>query len=181
MSLTEKESVRSHVFSPMSVKSNWSHKEPPNLDEKTPSSPTKSVRSESHMFSSASLKSDCSKKDVPNFSEKTPSSPTKRLRSGSHVFSSVSVKSDNSMHLPPIISEETPTSTKSYKGQKTTVNIGAEFTRWQTLKAQKGLKSDVELATFLLNRVQYEKSDSEFQTYRLRKEFSENRLWIFQV
>ncbi|XP_016420240.1 protein NLRC5-like [Sinocyclocheilus rhinocerous] len=183
MSLPEEESVRSgsHVFSSVSVKSDWSHDLPPKFSEKTPSSPTKSVRSGSHLFSSTSLKSDHSKKDIPNFSEKTPSSPTKSVRSGSHVFSSVSVKSDHSIIFePPEFSEETISSTKSYKGQKTTVNIGAEFTRWQALKAQKGLKSDVELATFLLNRVQYEKSASEFQTYRLRKEFSENRLWIFQ-
>jgi len=40
----------------------------------------------------------------------------------------------------------------SNKGQNTTVNIGAEFKRWEALKAQKELKSDVELATFLLNR-----------------------------
>uniref|UniRef100_A0A8C1Y0R8 NACHT domain-containing protein n=1 Tax=Cyprinus carpio TaxID=7962 RepID=A0A8C1Y0R8_CYPCA len=184
MSLPEEESVRSgsHVFSSVSVKSDVSLDPPPNLSEKTPSSPTKSVRLGSHVFSSVSVKSDHSKTDIPNFSEKTPTSPTKSVRSDSHVFSSVSVKSDCSKDVqPPNISEETPSSpTKSYKGQKTTINIGAEFTRWQTLKAQKGLKSDVELATFLLNRVQYEKSASEFQTYRLRKEFSENRLWIFQ-
>ncbi|KAF4097459.1 hypothetical protein G5714_021467 [Onychostoma macrolepis] len=181
MSLPEEERSGSHVFSSVSAKSDWSHElNPPNLSEKTPSSPTKSVRSASHLFSSVSLKSDHSKKDT-NFREKTPSSPTKSVRSGSHVFSSVSVKSDQSMFQPPQkFREETLSSAKSYKGQKTTVNIGAEYTRWQTLKAQKGLKSDVELATFLLNRVQYEKSDSEFQTYRLRKEFSENRLWIFQ-
>uniref|UniRef100_A0A8C1MGW5 NACHT domain-containing protein n=1 Tax=Cyprinus carpio TaxID=7962 RepID=A0A8C1MGW5_CYPCA len=184
MSLPEEESVRSgsHVFSSVSLKSDGSIVPPPNLSEKTPSSPTKSVRLGSHVFSSVSVKSDHSKTDIPNFSEKTPTSPTKSVRSDSHVFSSVSVKSDCSKDFqPPNISEETPSSpTKSYKGQKTTINIGAEFTRWQTLKAQKGLKSDVELATFLLNRVQYEKSASEFQTYRLRKEFSENRLWIFQ-
>jgi len=40
----------------------------------------------------------------------------------------------------------------SKKGQKTTVNIGEEFTRWEALKIQKKLKSDVELASFLLNR-----------------------------
>ncbi|KAI2644794.1 NACHT, LRR and PYD domains-containing protein 12 [Labeo rohita] len=139
-----------------------------------------SVRSGSHVFSSVSVKSDLSHEAPPDFSEKTPSSPTKRVRSGSRVFTSVSLKSDRSIFQPINFSEETPSSTKSYQGQKTTVNIGAEFTRWQTLKSQKGLKSDVELATFLLNRVQYEKLDSEFQTYRLRKEFSENRLWIFQ-
>ncbi|XP_016344791.1 protein NLRC3-like [Sinocyclocheilus anshuiensis] len=40
------------------------------------------------------------------------------------------------------------------------------------------MKSDVELATFLLNRIQYEKSD--FQKYRLKKNFRENLVWIFQ-
>ncbi|XP_050959859.1 NACHT, LRR and PYD domains-containing protein 12-like isoform X9 [Labeo rohita] len=182
MSLPDQESVRSgsHVFSSVSVKSDLSHEAPPDFSEKTPSSPTKSVRSGSHVFSSLSQKSDCSKDKPQNLSEKTPSSPTKRVRSGSRVFTSVSLKSDRSIFQPINFSEETPSSTKSYQGQKTTVNIGAEFTRWQTLKSQKGLKSDVELATFLLNRVQYEKLDSEFQTYRLRKEFSENRLWIFQ-
>ncbi|KAF4097438.1 hypothetical protein G5714_021446 [Onychostoma macrolepis] len=96
-----------------------------------------SVRSGSRVFSSVSVKS-----EGPNFSEKKPS-----VRSGSRVFSSVSVKSEG-----PNFSERKPSSTKSDKGQKTTVNIGAEFTRWQTLKAQKGMKSDVELASFLLNR-----------------------------
>ncbi|ROL54955.1 NLR family CARD domain-containing protein 3 [Anabarilius grahami] len=102
-------------------------------------------------------------------------------RSGSPVFSSVSVKSDWSNYdNKPNFSEKTPSPSKSNKEQRTTVNVGAEFTRWQKLKAQKRLNSDVELASFLLNRVQYEKSDSEFQKYRLRKEFSENHLWIFQ-
>ncbi|RXN32926.1 SCAN domain-containing 3-like isoform X2 [Labeo rohita] len=51
------------------------------------------------------------------------------------------------------------------KGQNTTVNIGAEFARWETLKAQRGMKSDVELATFLLNR-----SSSSYQ-HRMLREF----------
>uniref|UniRef100_A0A672QXY8 NACHT domain-containing protein n=1 Tax=Sinocyclocheilus grahami TaxID=75366 RepID=A0A672QXY8_SINGR len=40
------------------------------------------------------------------------------------------------------------------------------------------MKSDVELAAFLLNRIQYEKSD--FQNYRFKKNFRESLVWIFQ-
>uniref|UniRef100_A0A8C1Z757 NACHT domain-containing protein n=1 Tax=Cyprinus carpio TaxID=7962 RepID=A0A8C1Z757_CYPCA len=40
------------------------------------------------------------------------------------------------------------------------------------------MKSDVELATFLLNRIQYEKSD--FQNYRYKKNVRESLVWIFQ-
>ncbi|XP_048041298.1 protein NLRC5-like isoform X6 [Megalobrama amblycephala] len=177
--LSEEQSKRSGspVFSSVSVKSDWSNYDnKPNFSEKTPS-PSKSRRSVSR---SLSVKSDCSIFQPPDLREKTLSA-TKSVKSGSYSFGSVSVKSDRSMdNPPPVFSEQSPSSTKSNKEQKTTVNVGAEFTRWQKLKAQKRLNSDVELASFLLNRVQYEKSDSEFQKYRLRKEFSENRLWIFQ-
>ncbi|XDV28538.1 hypothetical protein PO909_031816 [Leuciscus waleckii] len=77
----------------------------------------------------------------------------------------------------PSFSEKT-TSTKSYKGQKTTVNIGAEIARWESLKVQKGMNSDVELASFLLNRIQYEKK-TDFQSCRFKK-FRENLIWVFQ-
>ncbi|XDV28562.1 hypothetical protein PO909_031822 [Leuciscus waleckii] len=77
----------------------------------------------------------------------------------------------------PSFSEKT-TSTKSNKGQKTTVNIGAEIARWKSLKVQKGMNSDVELATFLLNRIQYEKK-TDFQSCRFKK-FRENLIWVFQ-
>uniref|UniRef100_A0A8C1XSP6 NACHT domain-containing protein n=1 Tax=Cyprinus carpio TaxID=7962 RepID=A0A8C1XSP6_CYPCA len=40
------------------------------------------------------------------------------------------------------------------------------------------MRSDVELATFLLNRIQHEKSD--FQNYRFSKNFRENIFWIFK-
>uniref|UniRef100_A0A8C2EBP4 NACHT domain-containing protein n=1 Tax=Cyprinus carpio TaxID=7962 RepID=A0A8C2EBP4_CYPCA len=90
------------------------------------------------------------------------------------------MKSDNSKGDRPNFNEKTPSPPKSNKGQKTTVNIGAEITRWEALKAQKRLKSDVELATFLLNRVQFEKSDSNYKIYRNRKNFSENLFWIFK-
>uniref|UniRef100_A0A8C2EHW2 NACHT domain-containing protein n=1 Tax=Cyprinus carpio TaxID=7962 RepID=A0A8C2EHW2_CYPCA len=133
-------------------------------------------RSHSDVSSSVCVKSDQLKGYVPLFSEETP---TKSVRSGSHVSSSVSVKSDWS-HDPPINFSEKTSPTKSNKGQKTTVNIGAEITRWDALKAQKGLKSDVELATFLLNRVQFEKSDSNYKNYRKRKNFRENLFWIFK-
>ncbi|XP_042612074.1 uncharacterized protein LOC109056761 [Cyprinus carpio] len=103
-------------------------------------------------------------------------------RSGSRCLqlSGVSVKSDQSKGDGPNLSEEKALSTKSNKGHKTTVNIGAEITRWEKLKEQKGLKSDVELATFLLNRVQFEKTDSNYKNYRNRKNFRENLLWIFK-
>ncbi|XP_016400345.1 NACHT, LRR and PYD domains-containing protein 3-like [Sinocyclocheilus rhinocerous] len=42
------------------------------------------------------------------------------------------------------------------------------------------MKSDVELAAFLLNRVQFEKLDSDFDNYS-RKNFKENLLEIFQA
>ncbi|XDV28591.1 hypothetical protein PO909_031833 [Leuciscus waleckii] len=73
---------------------------------------------------------------------------------------------------------EKTTSTKSNKGQKTTVNIGAEIARWESLKDQKGMNSDVELATFLLNRIQHEKK-TDFQSCRFKK-FRENLIWVFQ-
>ncbi|XP_051744797.1 uncharacterized protein LOC127509829 isoform X5 [Ctenopharyngodon idella] len=171
-------SVRSdsHVSSSVSVKSDHSKGDGPNFSEKTPSK--KSERSGSHV-SFVSVKSDHSKGDGPNFNEKTPF--YKSVRSGSHVSSFVSMKSDHSKGDGPNFSEETPSPSKSNRGQKTTVNIGAEFSRWKTLKAQKGLKSDVELATFLLNRVQFEKSDSDYKNYRNRKDFRENLLWIFKA
>ncbi|XP_026106950.1 NACHT, LRR and PYD domains-containing protein 12-like [Carassius auratus] len=166
----------SHVSSSVSVKSDRSKGDGPNFPEETPFK--NSVRSGSLVSSSVSVKSDRSKGDGPNFSEKK-TSPSKSVRSGSHVSSSVSVKSDRSKGDVPNFSEKTPCN-KSNKGQKSTVNIGAEITRWDALKAQKGLKSDVELATFLLNRVQFEKSDTNYKNYRNRKNFRENLLWIFK-
>ncbi|KAG1955342.1 NACHT, LRR and PYD domains-containing protein [Pimephales promelas] len=75
MSLSEKHSVRSgsHVSSSVSLKSDHSKGEGPNVSEKTPAS-NKSVRSGSRVSSSVSLKSDQSKDEGPKFSEKTPSS-----------------------------------------------------------------------------------------------------------
>ncbi|XP_058626763.1 uncharacterized protein LOC131537397 [Onychostoma macrolepis] len=190
-------------FSSVSMKSDQSKSEGPNLSEKKPSS-TKRVRSGSRV----SVKSDQSKDDGPNLRKRKAapskcdrsSSPVskrsnrskvdrpnirkkrrssiKSVRSGSHVSSSVSVKSDQSKDFaPPKFSEKT-TSTESKKGQKTTVNIGVEIKRWETLKAQKGLKSDVDLAAFLLNRIQYEKTD--VQNFRFKKRKKENLVWIFQ-
>ncbi|XP_026106952.1 NACHT, LRR and PYD domains-containing protein 3-like [Carassius auratus] len=179
MSVSVKQSVRSgsHVSSSVSVKSDRIKGDGPNIrGEKT--SPSKSVRSGSHVLSSVSVKSDHSKGDRPNFSEKTPCNTS--VRSGSNVFSFVSMKSDHSKGDRPNFSEKTPSPSKSNKGHKSTVNIGEEITRWEALKAQKGLKSDVELATFLLNRVQFEKLDSNYKNYRNRKNFSENLLCIFK-
>ncbi|XP_026118053.1 NACHT, LRR and PYD domains-containing protein 3-like [Carassius auratus] len=179
MSVSVKQSVRSGslVSRSVSVKSDRIKGDRPNFrGEKT--STTKSVRSGSHVLSSVSVKSDHSKGNVPNFSEKTPCN--KSVRSGSHVFSFVSMKSDHSKGDRPNFSEKTPSPSKSNKGHKSTVNIGEEITRWEALKAQKGLKSDVELATFLLNRVQFDKSDSNYKNYRNRKNFSENLLCIFK-
>ncbi|XP_016335318.1 uncharacterized protein LOC107683790 [Sinocyclocheilus anshuiensis] len=158
------------------MKSDHSKRDGPNFSEKTPSS--KSVRSGSHVPSSVSVKSDHSKDEPLKFSEKTPSN--KSERSDSHISSYVSMKSDHSKRDGPNFNEKTPSPSKSNKGQKTTVNIGEEITRWEALKAQKGLKSDVELASFLLNRVQFEKSDSNNKNYRNRKNFRENLLWIFK-
>ncbi|XP_048041246.1 protein NLRC5-like [Megalobrama amblycephala] len=188
------ERLVSHESSSVSGRSDHSKGDGPNFSEKKPSSTkskktgshvsfsketpsrTKSVRSDSHVSSSASVKSDRSKGDGPNFSEKTPSK--KSVRSGSHVSS---IQTDHSKGDGPNFSEETSSPSKSNKEQKTTVNIGAEFSRWKALKAQKKLKSDVELATFLLNRVQIEKSDSDYKNYRNRKDFRENLLWIFKA
>uniref|UniRef100_A0A8C1LEE5 NACHT domain-containing protein n=1 Tax=Cyprinus carpio TaxID=7962 RepID=A0A8C1LEE5_CYPCA len=172
-------SVRSgsHVSSSVSVKSDRSKGHGPNFSEKK-TSPSKSVRSGSHVSSSVSVKSDHSKGDGPDFSEKTPCN--KSERSDSHVSSFVSMESDHSKGDGPEFNEKTPSPSKSNKGQKTTVNIGAEITRWNALKAQKQLNSDVELASFLLNRVQFEKSDSNYKNYSNRKNFRENLLWIFK-
>uniref|UniRef100_A0A8C1QSD1 NACHT domain-containing protein n=1 Tax=Cyprinus carpio TaxID=7962 RepID=A0A8C1QSD1_CYPCA len=167
----------SPVSSSMSMKSDHSKGDRLTFSEKTPSS-SKSVRSGSHVSSSVSVKSDHSKGDGPDFSEKTPCN--KSERSDSHVSSFVSMESDHSKGDGPEFNEKTPSPSKSNKGQKTTVNIGAEITRWNALKAQKQLNSDVELASFLLNRVQFEKSDSNYKNYSNRKNFRENLLWIFK-
>ncbi|CAM4584307.1 unnamed protein product [Leuciscus chuanchicus] len=147
----------------------------PSFSEKTPSN--KRERSGSPESSPVSMRSDHSKDGgLPSFSEKTPS--TKRERSSSPESSLVSMRSDHSKDGGlPSFSEKTP-STKSNKGQKTTVNIGAEIARWESLKVQKGMNSDVELATFLLNRIQYEKK-TDFQSSRFKK-FRENLIWVFQ-
>nr|XP_055072668.1 protein NLRC3-like [Misgurnus anguillicaudatus] len=84
-------------------------------------------------------------------------------RSGSPVFSSVSIKSDRSKDDVPNFSEETPTATKSNQRTVTSVNIGSEINRWKALKEQRGIKSDEELATFLINRHQYETSEADIQ------------------
>ncbi|XP_077081635.1 NACHT, LRR and PYD domains-containing protein 3-like [Siphateles boraxobius] len=166
----------SRVSSSVSMKTDNSKGDGPHFCEKTPSS-TKRVRSGSHL-SSVSVKSDQSKDDGANFSEKTPCN--KSERSFSRVSSLVSMKTDHSKGDGPHFCEKTPSSTKSNKGQNTTVNIGAEFKRWEALKAQKKLKSDVELATFLLNRVQSEKSDSDLKNHCFRRNFKDNLLWIFK-
>nr|XP_055072678.1 protein NLRC3-like [Misgurnus anguillicaudatus] len=119
-------------------------------------------RSGSPVFSSVSIKSDHSKGDGPNFREKTPTA-TKRDRSRSAVFSSVSIKSDHSKGDGPNFSEETPTATKSNQRPETSVNIGSEINRWKALKEQRGIKSDEELATFLINRHRYETSEADIQ------------------
>ncbi|XP_073721443.1 uncharacterized protein [Misgurnus anguillicaudatus] len=132
-----------------------------------------SERSGSPVFSSVSIKSDNSKEDGPNFSKETPTT-TKRDRPGSPVFSSVSIKSDRSKGDGPNFSEETPTATKSYQRPETSVNIGSEINRWKALKEQRGIKSDEELATFLINRHQFETSEADIHT-------SEDELpWIFK-
>ncbi|KAK2906718.1 hypothetical protein Q8A67_005703 [Cirrhinus molitorella] len=159
----------SHVSSSVSVRSDHSKGEVANIRVKTPSV-SKSVRSGSHVSRFVSVKSDCSKGET--WSETTSE------RSDSDVFSSVSVTSDQSKGEVANFSEKTsPTRSKE---QKTTVNIGAEFTRWEALKVQKKMRSDVELATFLLNRVQYEKSYSNSQKFHSRKSFRENLYSIFQ-
>ncbi|XP_057199534.1 protein NLRC3 [Triplophysa rosa] len=163
------EKTPSPVISSVSMKSDHSQDDRPNFSEKTPSS----------VISSVSMKSDRSQDDRPNFSEKTPST-TKSKRAGLPVIRSMSMKSDHSQVDRPNISEKTPSATKGNQRQSTLVNIGLEITRWTTLKEQKGIKSDVELASFLLNMVQFETSDAGFKNYRFRKNFQEHLLWIFQ-
>ncbi|XP_073793397.1 uncharacterized protein isoform X1 [Danio rerio] len=180
--------------SSVSMKSDRSKGDGPNFSEKQPSSnrrgsnlrvsfsdktqsPTQSVRSGSHV--SLSVKSDRSKGDGPNFSEDSPCNT--RVHSDSRVSNIASMKSDDSKGDGSSFSEKSPSSFKSNKEQKTTINIGSEFTRWKTLKAQKGIKSDMELASYLLNKVQYEKSDSDLKYSRSRKSFKEKLLGIFKV
>ncbi|XP_050950570.1 NACHT, LRR and PYD domains-containing protein 3-like isoform X4 [Labeo rohita] len=114
-----------------------------------------------------------------SFSEKTPSQ-TKSERSSSPVLSSVSMKTDQSKGYGVDFGEKTPSSSKSIKEQMTTINIGEEIKRWKALKAQKRLKTDEELASFLLNRFQFEKSDSNYKNYRNCKNFEEDLQWIFK-
>ncbi|XP_073721455.1 NACHT, LRR and PYD domains-containing protein 3 isoform X2 [Misgurnus anguillicaudatus] len=132
-----------------------------------------SDRSGSCVSSSVSIKSDHSKGDLPNFSEDKPTA-TKRDRPGSPVFSSVSIKSDHSKGDLPNFSEETPTATKSNQRPVTSVNIGSEINRWKALKEQRGIKSDEELATFLINRLQYETSEADIQNCE------DDLPWIFK-
>ncbi|KAI7792987.1 hypothetical protein IRJ41_000923, partial [Triplophysa rosa] len=156
------------VFSSVFAKSYHSKGEVPNFSEETPSATKSSVSLNSHQ----------SKGEVPNLSEDTPSA-TKSERPGSHVYSSV--ESHHSKGEVPNFSEETPSATKSSERQKGTVHIGAEIKRWRDLKLHKGMKSDVELATFLLNRVQNEKTDtSHLHIQRHRKNFRNYLFWIFQ-
>nr|XP_055073060.1 NACHT, LRR and PYD domains-containing protein 3-like [Misgurnus anguillicaudatus] len=173
---TKSDRSGSPVSSSVSMKSDCSLGVPPNLSEETPTA-TKRDRSGS-VSSSVSVKSDCSRGKGANVNEKTPTA-TKRDRSGS-VSSSVSVKSDCSRGKGANVNEKTPTATKSNQGQKNLINIGAEITRWKTLKQQKKIKSDEELASFLLNRVQIKTSDAGIQSNRFRKHFRDNLLWIFQ-
>ncbi|XP_073669553.1 uncharacterized protein [Paramisgurnus dabryanus] len=130
-------------------------------------------RSGSPVFSSVSIKSDHSKGDGPNFSEETPTA-TKRDRPVSPVLSSVSIKSDHSKGDGPNFSEETPTAAKSNQRPETSVNIGSEINRWKALKEQRGIKSDEELATFLINRHQYETSEADIQNCK------DDLPWIFK-
>ncbi|XP_051551001.1 uncharacterized protein LOC127439031 isoform X2 [Myxocyprinus asiaticus] len=181
MSFSEEQSERadSPVFSSVSLKSDQSKDDVVNFSKETPSA-TKSERADSPVFSSVSLKSDQSKDDVVNFSKETPSA-TKSERADSLVLSSVSQKSDQSKDDVPNFSKETPSATKSNQCWKQTVNICSEFKQWKTLKAQKGLKSDAEVASYLLNRVQHDTSDSYLKIQRKCKDLKENLLWIFQV
>ncbi|KAI7790768.1 hypothetical protein IRJ41_000684 [Triplophysa rosa] len=133
-------------------------------------------RSASHVSSSVSIKSDNSKGVGTNFSEKTPSA-AKSDRSASPVSSSVSMKSDNSKGVGTNFSEKTPSAAKR---PNTSVNIGGEMTRWKTLKQQKGIKSDAELATYLLNRIQFETSDAGFQNDRFHKHVMDGLIWTFK-
>ncbi|XP_056614550.1 uncharacterized protein LOC130429788 [Triplophysa dalaica] len=125
-------------------------------------------RSASSGLTSVSLKSDRSKHDPPTFSEKTPSVTESFVshRSASPVFSSVSLKSDNSKCGVPNFSEKTTSDVKSERWQETLINIGSEITRWKTLKEQRGIKSDEELTTFLLDRIQFETSTAELQHFK---------------
>ncbi|KAK2906716.1 hypothetical protein Q8A67_005701 [Cirrhinus molitorella] len=134
---SQTKSARSGSYVSSSVKSNHSKGDGPNFSGET--SCNKRVISGSHVSSSVSAKSDHSKSDGPNFGEKTPCNKSKGATSHS--------KDDG-----PNFNEKTPSPPKSNKGPKTTVNIGAEITRWKSLKSQKGLENDEELATFLLNR-----------------------------
>ncbi|XP_028299208.1 uncharacterized protein LOC114461402 [Gouania willdenowi] len=51
---------------------------------------------------------------------------------------------------------------------KSRINIGVDFQRWRELRDLKGLKTDAELATFLLDG--YEKNPSSFQLPKRRQE-----------
>ncbi|KAA0711828.1 NLR family CARD domain-containing protein 3 CARD15-like protein [Triplophysa tibetana] len=90
---------------------------------------------------------------------------TQEQRSASPVFSSVSLKSDNSKGIGPNFSEKTPSDIKSERWQETLINIGSEITRWKTLKEQRGIKSDEELTTFLLDRIQFETSAADLHYF----------------
>ncbi|XP_057182578.1 NACHT, LRR and PYD domains-containing protein 3-like [Triplophysa rosa] len=81
------------------------------------------------------------------------------------VLSSVLLKSYHSKGGGPNFSEKRPSVIKSNRWQETLINIGSEITRWKTLKEQRGIHSDVELATFLMDRIQCEKSAADLHNF----------------
>ncbi|XP_050960338.1 NACHT, LRR and PYD domains-containing protein 12-like isoform X4 [Labeo rohita] len=201
LSLSEKKGERSDspVSSSLSVNSDCSKGEGPNLNEKT-SSATRSEKSGSHVSSSmsvksdegegpklsekktsatrsertgfVSVKSDRSKDEGPKFSEKLPSF-TRSERSISPVSSSVSVKSDCSKGEGPNLSEKTPLSTESKRSispVSSSVSVKSD--------CSKGEGPNLSEKTLSKKRVKYEKSD--FQTHRFNKNFREYLQWIFQ-
>ncbi|KAK2906717.1 hypothetical protein Q8A67_005702 [Cirrhinus molitorella] len=101
------------------------------------------------------------------------------VRSGSHVSSSVSVKNDPSKGDMPNISEKTPSATKSIRSGSrvfSSVSVKSDCSKDTEIPNVSGKTPSSPTKRYFLFFTFY----SEFQTYRLRKEFSENRLWIFQ-
>ncbi|XP_039522232.1 NLR family CARD domain-containing protein 3-like [Pimephales promelas] len=162
-------SSRSHVSGPVSVKSDFSNDGGrPNFSEKTS---IKCESSGSHVSGPVSVKSDFSNDGGrPNVSEKTS---IKRVSSGSHVSSPVSVKSDFSNDGDrPNVSEKTSIKRVSSGSHVSgSVSVKSDF-------SNDGDRPNVSEKTSIKGI--YKTLDSDFQTHRKHKNFTDNLPCIFK-
>ncbi|XP_051771456.1 NACHT, LRR and PYD domains-containing protein 12-like isoform X38 [Ctenopharyngodon idella] len=98
------------------------------------------------------------------------------VRSDSHVSSSVSLKSDRSKGEPPDFSGEKPSSNKRVRSDSHVSSSVSLKSDWS-----KGEPPDFsERKPSSNKRLQYETLDSDVQTHRKHKSFTDKLQWIFQ-